>query len=148
MTYCRFGNFCENFIFSNSVKSLICRVKKSRLCHDLPTKGHRVFAIWRDFFCETWRMQKVPNLQYKVPNSVAWAFTRLNLHVRTSQFRLIDLTSIPGYQTAFLRESVHTKSLTAKFECTYMHGPVSLDWQTVSHRGTRAKKVPNSIVWG
>ena len=35
--YCKFGNFCDNFIFANSVKRHICQVKKSRLWHDLPT---------------------------------------------------------------------------------------------------------------
>ena len=33
---CKFGNFRENFIFANSVKSHICDVKNSRLWHDLP----------------------------------------------------------------------------------------------------------------
>ena len=29
--YCRFGNFCENFIFANSIKRHISDVKNSRL---------------------------------------------------------------------------------------------------------------------
>ena len=33
--YCKFRNFCENFIFANSVKRHICNVKISRLRHDL-----------------------------------------------------------------------------------------------------------------
>ena len=34
---CKFGNFCENVIFANSVIRHICHVKNSRLGHDLPT---------------------------------------------------------------------------------------------------------------
>ena len=34
--YCKFRNFGENFIFSNSVKSHICDVKNLWLVHDLP----------------------------------------------------------------------------------------------------------------
>ena len=35
VTYCKFGNFCENFILGNSFKRHIFDVKYSR--HDLPT---------------------------------------------------------------------------------------------------------------
>ena len=35
MIYCKSGYFCENFIFSNSVKKNICDAKNSRLGHDL-----------------------------------------------------------------------------------------------------------------
>ena len=34
--YCKFGNFCENFIFMKSVKIHIYGVKNSLLGHDLP----------------------------------------------------------------------------------------------------------------
>ena len=34
--YCKFGNFCENFIFVNSVKIHISDILNSRLGHDLP----------------------------------------------------------------------------------------------------------------
>ena len=34
--YCKFGNFCENFIFVNSVKRHICHIQNSWLKHDLP----------------------------------------------------------------------------------------------------------------
>ena len=34
-TYCKFGNFRENFIFTKSIK--ISHVKNPRLWHDLPT---------------------------------------------------------------------------------------------------------------
>ena len=37
LSHCKFGNFMENFIFANSVKRHICKVKHSRLWHDLPT---------------------------------------------------------------------------------------------------------------
>ena len=36
-TCCKFRNFCEGFIFPNSVKRHICDVINSQLGHDLPT---------------------------------------------------------------------------------------------------------------
>ena len=36
LVYCRFGNFCENFFFANSIKRHISDVKNSRLRQDLP----------------------------------------------------------------------------------------------------------------
>ena len=33
---CKSGNFCENFIFANSVKRQTCDIKNLRLGHDLP----------------------------------------------------------------------------------------------------------------
>ena len=36
LTYCKFGNFREKFIFANTVKRHICDVKKSRTGHNLP----------------------------------------------------------------------------------------------------------------
>ena len=34
--YCKFRNFCENFIFANSIKRHVCAVRNSRLGHDIP----------------------------------------------------------------------------------------------------------------
>ena len=74
--YCEFGNFCENFIFANSVKRHICHVKYSRLWHDLTTsvKDKRVFVISRGFyfretphprsFAKIKPSRNFPNLQY------------------------------------------------------------------------------------
>ena len=36
LTYCKFGNFRENFIFANIIKRHISDVKNSRLRQDLP----------------------------------------------------------------------------------------------------------------
>ena len=36
-SYCKFGNFRENFIFANSIKRHICHDKNLRLWNDLPT---------------------------------------------------------------------------------------------------------------
>ena len=36
-SYCKVGNFDENFIFENSVKRHICDIKNSQQGHDLPT---------------------------------------------------------------------------------------------------------------
>ena len=60
LEYCKFGNFCENFIFPNSVKRHICKILNSRLWHDLPTpvKGKEFFAILWIFFHKTSHMQK------------------------------------------------------------------------------------------
>ena len=44
--YCRFGNFCENFIFANSIKRHISDVKNSRLRQGLPISiNNSDFAI-------------------------------------------------------------------------------------------------------
>ena len=50
--YCKFGNFRDNFIFTNSVKRHICHIKKSRLGPDLPTSvNDRVISPFhKDFF--------------------------------------------------------------------------------------------------
>ena len=36
VSYCKYENLRENFIFVNSVKRHVCAVKYSRLGHDLP----------------------------------------------------------------------------------------------------------------
>ena len=36
VSYCRFGNFCENLIFANSIKRHISDMKNSILRQDLP----------------------------------------------------------------------------------------------------------------
>ena len=44
-----FGNFRENFIFANSVKSHICDVNNSRLRHDLPISvNYREISPYRE----------------------------------------------------------------------------------------------------
>ena len=35
--YCKFGNFRDNFLFTNSVKRHICDIKKLQLGLDFPT---------------------------------------------------------------------------------------------------------------
>ena len=48
-SYCKFGNFRENFIFANGVKIDICDIKKSRLGNVLPISvNDRVISP----FCE------------------------------------------------------------------------------------------------
>ena len=52
--YCKFGNFQENFICGNSVKTPICYVKKSRLAPDLPISVNaRVFSPFHEGFIFT-----------------------------------------------------------------------------------------------
>ena len=47
--YCKFGNFCEIFIFLNSNKRHICHFQNARPGHDLPTsENDRVISS----FCE------------------------------------------------------------------------------------------------
>ena len=49
--YCKFGNFCDNFIFANSVKRHILDVKNSQLWHDLPISvNNRVISAFREDF--------------------------------------------------------------------------------------------------
>ena len=49
--YCRFGKFCVNFIFENSVKRHISDVKNSRLRQDLPRSiNDRVILPFREGF--------------------------------------------------------------------------------------------------
>ena len=52
--HCRFGNFCENFIFANSIKRHISDVKNSRLRQDLPISiKDRVIMPFREGFIFT-----------------------------------------------------------------------------------------------
>ena len=49
--YCKFGNFCEIFIFPNNIKSQIYDAKISRLWHDLPISvNDRVISPFREDF--------------------------------------------------------------------------------------------------
>ena len=55
-SYCKFGNFRENFIFGNSVKRHICDVNNSRLRHDLHVPisvKDRVISPFREHFIFT-----------------------------------------------------------------------------------------------
>ena len=66
-SYCKFGNFCENFIFANSIQRHICDVKNSPLGHDLPSsvKDRMISLFCEGFIFEKLRAsQKFPNLQY------------------------------------------------------------------------------------
>ena len=71
-TYCKFGNFHENFIFANSVKRHIIHVRNSRLWHDLPTSKKtkcfrqfpRVLFLRNSAFAKIKPSGKFPNLQY------------------------------------------------------------------------------------
>ena len=49
--YCKSGNFCENFIFAESVKRRICDTKNSPLGHDLPASvNDRVISPFLEDF--------------------------------------------------------------------------------------------------
>ena len=53
-TYCKSGNFRENFIFAYSVKIHICDSKKSGLGHDLPISvNDRVISAFGEDFIFT-----------------------------------------------------------------------------------------------
>ena len=56
--YCKFGNFCENFNYANSIKRHICDVKNSRLGHDLPSSvNYRMITLFHEgLFSQTWHM--------------------------------------------------------------------------------------------
>ena len=52
--YCKSGNFCENFNFTNSVKRHICDAKNPRLAHDLHISViDRVISPFREDFIFT-----------------------------------------------------------------------------------------------
>ena len=52
--YCKFGNFRDNFIFANSVKTHICDVENSRQGRDLPISvNDRVISPIREDFIFT-----------------------------------------------------------------------------------------------
>ena len=54
LTYCKFENFRENFIFMKSVKKHICDIKKSRLRFDLPISvNDRAISPFREDFIFT-----------------------------------------------------------------------------------------------
>ena len=50
INYCRFGYFCENSIFVNSIKRHKSDVKNSRLWQDLPISNDRVILPFREGF--------------------------------------------------------------------------------------------------
>ena len=53
-SYCKSGNFDENFISAKCVKRHICEVKNSRLWHDLPISvNDRVISPFRESFIFT-----------------------------------------------------------------------------------------------
>ena len=65
--YCKFGNFCEIFIFANSVKIHMCDVKYSRLGHVLPISlNNRVISgvLFSRNFAKIKPSRKFQNLQY------------------------------------------------------------------------------------
>ena len=48
-SYCKIRNFCENFIFANSIKRHIYHVKNSQLGHDLPASvNERVILTYSE----------------------------------------------------------------------------------------------------
>ena len=51
LIYCRFKNFCENFISANSIKRHISDVKNSRLRQELPIsiKDRVILPFWEGF---------------------------------------------------------------------------------------------------
>ena len=59
--YCKFGNFCKNFIFTNSAKTHIFDVKNSRQERDLPISvNDRVISqIHEDFIFAKLRICEV-----------------------------------------------------------------------------------------
>ena len=57
-SYCKFGNFRENFIFSNSVKRHICDEKNLRLRHDLPISVNDGSDFARIFFSRNFAYAK------------------------------------------------------------------------------------------
>ena len=70
VVYCKLGNFCEIFIFANSVKRHICDVRNSQLRQVLPTPvSYRVILpfrkgyIFMNFtyakFCENKTLMKI-----------------------------------------------------------------------------------------
>ena len=74
ISYCRFGNFCGNFIFANCIKRHHSDVKNSQLRLDLPISINDrvilpfcegfIFRILRTFR-ENKVLAKFPNLQYE-----------------------------------------------------------------------------------
>ena len=54
ISYCKSGNFRENFIFANRVKKHICEAKNSRLGYDLHISvNDRVISAFREDFIFT-----------------------------------------------------------------------------------------------
>ena len=59
--YCKFGNFHENFIFTNSVIRHICDVLNFELGHDLPisVNDRMIFPLREDFIFMKLRLCEV-----------------------------------------------------------------------------------------
>ena len=66
--YCKFRNFCDNFIFTNSAKIHICDIKNSLQGRDLPisVNGRVISPIREDMrsFAKIKPSRKFPNLLY------------------------------------------------------------------------------------
>ena len=82
--YCKFGNFRENFIFANSVKTHICDVKKLQKWRDLPISvNERVISPIREgfIFYETSHMRSFakikPSQNFQIYSTIA-CITSLN----------------------------------------------------------------------
>ena len=65
LAYCKFGNFCENFIFTNSINTHICDIKNSRQGHDLPiSENDRVIRQFvRILFSRNFAYAKFPEIK-------------------------------------------------------------------------------------
>ena len=80
--YCRFGNFCKNFIFTKCIKRHISDVKNSRLRHDLPISiNDRVILPFREGFIFMFRRNKVLAKIYK---STVFKYNRQRLPCQIS----------------------------------------------------------------
>ena len=90
-TYCKSGNFRENFIFANSVKNHICDATYSRLGHDFSISvNDRVISPFREDFIFTiiayakFRGNKIlaKFSEFTIISWCIWASTRQNLYSR------------------------------------------------------------------
>ena len=96
---CRFGNFCENFIFAKSVKSHICDVKNSQLGHDI---SKRQSDCAKSQICDVSRKQ-IPRENFRI----------YNMKTNADDFLLFDMipsvldTIVPGMSDAKVLSQFH-----------------------------------------
>ena len=78
--FCKFGNFRENFIFANSIKSHICQVKISRLGHDSPISLNDRVISRGFYFHETSHVRSFAKIKNPPENFRILKYLNLSLH--------------------------------------------------------------------
>ena len=102
-TYCKFGNFRENCIFANSVKTHICDVENSRQWRDLPlSENDRVISSIRGifYFHETSHMRSFAKIR---PSRNFRIYSTTSPELKHTHARTQTIGSMILYHSPFLK---------------------------------------------